>query len=158
MRFGLVVQEIDCADIGSSPLISMLSHMHRSRATMPDNVQLLYATKGSSLNIKEVLFANRILSIASEYAASRLQVQFFLTEASDAKDMSPSQQTDLSNVLSKNGRMTRQDIEEALGDVQDRQDTVCYVCGPRQMTDELVEMVGKMEGMEAERVLCEKWW
>lgn len=138
--------------------MSMLSHMHRSRATMPDNVQLLYATKGSSLNIKEVLFANRILSIASEYAASRLQVQFFLTEVADAKDVPTEQTTDLNNVLSKNGRMMRQDIEEALGDVEDRRDTVCYVCGPRQMTDELVEMVGKMAGMEAERVLCEKWW
>jgi len=125
---------------------------------MPDNVQLLYATKGSSLNIKEVLFANRILSIASEYAASRLQVQFFLTEVADAKDVPTEQTTDLNNVLSKNGRMMRQDIEEALGDVEDRRDTVCYVCGPRQMTDELVEMVGKMAGMEAERVLCEKWW
>jgi len=61
-------------------------------------------------------------------------------------------------VLSKTGRISRQDIEEALGDVEDRRDTVCYVCGPRQMTDELVETVGKMEGMEAERVLCEKWW
>jgi len=125
---------------------------------MPDNVQLLYATKGSSLKIKEVLFANRILSIASEYAASRLQVQFYLTTARDAKVSGTAEKADLNNVLSKTGRISRQDIEEALGDVEDRRDTVCYVCGPRQMTDELVETVGKMEGMEAERVLCEKWW
>lgn len=125
---------------------------------MPDNVQLLYATKGSSLNIKEVLFANRILSIASEYSASRLQAQFFLTTAPGAKETAPKEKADLNNVLSKTGRITRQDIEDALGDVEDRKDTVCYICGPRQMTDELVEMVSKMEGMNTERVLCEKWW
>ena len=146
--------------------MSMLAHMHRSRATMPDNVQLLYASKGTSLDIKHVLFANRILNIASEYSASRLQVQFFLTtttttvapNAEQSSTTTVAEQVDLDNVSSHTGRISRRHIEEALGDVAGRRDVVCYVCGPRQMTDELVDMVGKMDGMEAERVLCEKWW
>lgn len=39
-----------------------------------------------------------------------------------------------------------------------REGTVCYVCGPRKMTDEVVEFLGRQEGMEEGRVLCEKWW
>lgn len=39
-----------------------------------------------------------------------------------------------------------------------REGTVCYVCGPQKMTDEVVEFLGEQEGMETGRVLCEKWW
>lgn len=41
---------------------------------------------------------------------------------------------------------------------EDREGTVCYVCGPQKMTDEVVEILGRQEGMEKGRVLCEKWW
>lgn len=37
-------------------------------------------------------------------------------------------------------------------------ETVVYVCGPAGMTDEFVEIVSGIEGMERERVFCEKWW
>lgn len=39
-----------------------------------------------------------------------------------------------------------------------REGTVCYVCGPQKMTDEVVEFLGEQGGMEKGRVLCEKWW
>jgi hypothetical protein len=39
-----------------------------------------------------------------------------------------------------------------------RDGTVCYVCGPQRMTDEVVAFLGEQEGMERARVLCEKWW
>jgi hypothetical protein len=39
-----------------------------------------------------------------------------------------------------------------------REGTVCYVCGPQRMTDEVVEFLRRQEGMEKGRVLCEKWW
>jgi hypothetical protein len=39
-----------------------------------------------------------------------------------------------------------------------REGTICYVCGPQKMTDEVVEFLGEQEGMEKGRVLCEKWW
>ena len=39
-----------------------------------------------------------------------------------------------------------------------REGTVCYVCGPQKMTDEVVEFLGRQVGMAPGRVLCEKWW
>lgn len=41
---------------------------------------------------------------------------------------------------------------------RDRSGTVCYVCGPPNMTDDLVSFLSRQPGMAQERVLCEKWW
>lgn len=41
---------------------------------------------------------------------------------------------------------------------RDRSGTVCYVCGPPAMTDELVSFLVQQPGMAEDRVLCEKWW
>lgn len=63
------------------------------------------------------------------------------------------------------GRMREGDLVGALDgwqrggeSGQGRDGTVCYVCGPQRMTDEVVEFLGRQEGMEEGRVLCEKWW
>lgn len=40
----------------------------------------------------------------------------------------------------------------------DRDSVVAYVCGPAGMTDEVVDVLSKAEGMEQGRVLCERWW
>lgn len=48
--------------------------------------------------------------------------------------------------------------QNVFGGGHDRESTVCYVCGPPQMTDEIVAMLRKQEGMNESRVLCEKWW
>ncbi|CAG8070798.1 unnamed protein product [Penicillium salamii] len=38
-------------------------------------------------------------------------------------------------------------------------DTVCYVCGPPQMTDSFVEKLRGMLGEDGERrIFFEKWW
>lgn len=44
------------------------------------------------------------------------------------------------------------------GAEHDRQRTVCYVCGPPTMTDEVVEFMRHQPRMADDRVLCEKWW
>lgn len=54
-------------------------------------------------------------------------------------------------------RIMREDLVSAVGR-GDRTGTVCYVCGPAGMTDEFVEVLRELEGMEERRVLCEKWW
>lgn len=63
------------------------------------------------------------------------------------------------------GRIGERDLVGALdgwkktgGVGEGREGTVCYVCGPQRMTDEVVEFLGRQEGMEEGRVLCEKWW
>ena len=42
--------------------------------------------------------------------------------------------------------------------LQDRSRTICYVCGPPNMTDDFVAYLVRQQGMAEERVLCEKWW
>ena len=59
-------------------------------------------------------------------------------------------------------RLAEDDLVRALDgygkQASDRSSTVCYVCGPPQMTDETVALLRKQPGMAEERVLCEKWW
>ena len=55
-------------------------------------------------------------------------------------------------------RFGREDLMSALGPVEDRKNAVAYVCGPAAMTDGVVKVLEEAEGMEKERVLCEKWW
>jgi len=61
-------------------------------------------------------------------------------------------------IFERCGRMTREDLMEALGPVEERNQTLCYVCGPPQLTDWAVHELKNAEGVEDERVLCEKWW
>ena len=44
------------------------------------------------------------------------------------------------------------------GKEDNRAGTVCYVCGPPTMTDQVVAFLARQPGMVPERVLCEKWW
>lgn len=55
-------------------------------------------------------------------------------------------------------RFQEKDLETALGPVAERESVVAYVCGPPPMTDWAVDVLGKAEGMDERRVLCEKWW
>ena len=47
---------------------------------------------------------------------------------------------------------------DAIGLVDGRKGVVAYVCGPPPLTDWAVDVLRGAEGMEKERVLCEKWW
>ena len=63
------------------------------------------------------------------------------------------------NLSISHGRITITDLERAIGTTaEQRAATLCYVCGPRAMTDEVVAAVRGMEGMDKGNVLCEKWW
>lgn len=55
-------------------------------------------------------------------------------------------------------RITKSDLAEAVGSVQSRNRTVVYVCGPQAMTDEVVDFLKGLPGMDRGKVLCEKWW
>ena len=64
------------------------------------------------------------------------------------------------------GRIEYQDLIRALDGYAERSSptevlrskTVCYVCGPPNMTDEFVSFLARQPGMDEKRVLCEKWW
>jgi len=58
----------------------------------------------------------------------------------------------------KRKRIHDTDLLDALGPVEERKGTVCYICGVPTMTDKFVEKAKKAEGMEEANVLSEKWW
>ena len=51
---------------------------------------------------------------------------------------------------------SRRILEEDLVAAATDPDTVCYVCGPPPMTDNFVDVLGRIVG--AERVFHERWW
>ncbi len=55
-------------------------------------------------------------------------------------------------------RIERSDLIAALGDKEKRDQVLCYVCGPAAMTDAFVKLLREVQGMDANKVLCEKWW
>jgi len=61
-------------------------------------------------------------------------------------------------IFEQYGRMEQKNLIEALGPVEERKGVVAYVCGPPEMTDWAVQELADAEGVEKERVLCEKWW
>lgn len=58
-------------------------------------------------------------------------------------------------------RISKEDVVSALG--EDKKDSAVYVCGVPTMTDEFAKLLTSPEesgglGMDADRVLFEKWW
>lgn len=64
----------------------------------------------------------------------------------------------MGKIRCKQRRVSRQDVLDVLGPVEERHGTLCYICGVPTMTDELVEVAQQAEGMDRENVLFERWW
>jgi NAD(P)H-flavin reductase len=45
-----------------------------------------------------------------------------------------------------------------VGNKVEAKSTVFYVCGPPDMTDEIVEFLKAQDAVDPDKVLCEKWW
>lgn len=91
------------------------------------------------------------------------ELRLFLTgvELKDIQKMDPNeeQKRQLNTAMKvQAGRITEKDLDEVLGEVPGRERTLVYVCGPKTMTDTFVEYISSREGMEKQRVMCEKWW
>ena len=126
---------------------------------MLPEVQFLYSTKlpppppiRSELHPEDILFLPKLMEIDSLRLQS-FRLELFVTNTDDKNES-------MIKLLPEHHprRMTQDDILKALGDPEQRESTVCYICGPPQMTDETVTFVSDLEGMEGSRVLCEKWW
>ncbi|KAH0493672.1 hypothetical protein TgHK011_000329 [Trichoderma gracile] len=162
--------------VGVNPLVSMLSYIADNKQTTPlvDDVVFLYASKmPRSGKLSDILFLDRI---TRSFGEGKVQgrVKLFVTGGDDATSSpsSSSQQGMLGGTRTTiaagtrremNGttvevqkrRITSEDVEDAVGDGRDP-GTVVYVCGPRGMTDELVERLAGF--IDPRRVLTEKWW
>lgn len=148
--------------VGVNPVMSMLSAMYGLGpgvvGGMVKSVRVLYTTR--KRDGEEVLFYERIRTIAEAYEGSEdIDFRFVLHETGgEGASGADSHVGGTKSVEHKLRRIGHGDLLDCLGPREDRENTVVYVCGPPEMTDDFVEVFGKAEGMEQRRVLCEKWW
>lgn len=120
---------------------------------MRRRVRVLYASKREEGG--HILFERRLESIARRWeAVDGVDLQLAFWETGEA----PRDESDDGVVKRRKGRITHDDLMEALGPEDQRVNTVVYVCGVPDMTDDFVEVLRHAKGMDERRVLCEKWW
>ena len=147
--------------------MSILSHVHTEPPPSLRSVHLLYSSKvPSSGDPASILFLPRLQSIFGSSTVAGWTLQLFLTRIQKLSTSrvlpytsSPedSEQRSSTQTIHRR-RMKHEDALDALGPVGERGSTMAYVCGPRDMTDEVVDLLRGAEGMTEERVRCEKWW
>lgn len=147
--------------------MSILSHIHTEPPPFLGSVHVLYSSRvPSSGDQASILFLPRLHSIFSSSTAAKWKLQLFLTkfkgsitpEVSHHVSSAQPLEQQISNRKIHRRRMKHEDALDALGPVSERGSTTAYVCGPRDMTDEVVDLLRGAEGMTEERVRCEKWW
>jgi hypothetical protein len=150
-----------------SPFMSILSEFHLDPPPFLQSVHLLYSSRvPPNGDHQSLLFRHRLDPIFSSSMATRWRLELYLTNrktppisAINRYASSPeSAEPQPPNQKIHSRRMSHGDAIDALGPVTDRGGVVAYVCGPREMTDEMVGVLRGAEGMAEERVLCEKWW
>ena len=164
----------------SSPLISILTHLATTFETLP-SINFLYTTRldPSATSYSSILFLDRLCKIYTTLDPERCSLGLYLTSPSPLQDtkllvltqtllewyLASLRLQEDSNFPSDNKHITMYprrisygDLDSALGPIKERSGVLAYVCGPPEMTDEIVGVLKASEGMSAERVLCEKWW
>ncbi|GKZ29217.1 hypothetical protein AbraIFM66950_003830 [Aspergillus brasiliensis] len=167
--------------VGINPLISMLSHLNNGdEIALPHpsfNIRFLYSTKlprkeeekegtvtssSDSSSLEQILFLSRLRQIiASQSQVRRLQISLDLFITDNGLDRSSlTGSAEPEDLTLHTRRINRDDLRKAIsgpdGSVEAEQ-TVCYVCGPPGMTDEVVNSLEDFLG-DKERVYYEKWW
>jgi predicted ferric reductase len=154
--------------VGINPLISILSHLIRLEASQrPEEIHFLYGTKTSESepDPQSILFLPRLMDLVGMAAEpANVTLSLFLTGPTGYEGGEKIEHGKLPNWTWAR-RIGKGDLVDALDGwrggeegEEGRHGTVCYVCGPQKMTDEVVEFLGEQQGMERGRVLCEKWW
>lgn len=156
--------------VGINPIMSMLEHLHLEsllKQSEIHEVRLLYGARAREG--EAIVFYDRIAGILNKYKTSApdapladcdYRMAMYLTGGStwSPNGVSALDRLDTDHVDHKYQRITHTDLMEALGPVAVRRHTVAYICGPPKMTDEFVDILTRVEGMDSRRVLCEKWW
>lgn len=112
--------------------------------------------------LNQILFLPRIRQIIRAQGQShrlRISLDLYLT-ASTAARLTPADAP--ADLTIHPRRIQKQDLVSAIvgGDGNlDPRESVAYVCGPPQMTDEMVDLLKGILGESGEqRVFFEKWW
>ena len=163
--------------VGINPIMSMLSYAHENYSNL--EVRVVYSTKVPSreTNPTEVLFLPEMLElfrIPRSETTKRPSRAFFLRAQSMGPDMGTQNATPISPlmaltlpkidsdtevpVLAWTHRIDETALSSAVGNQTMAQHSVFYVCGPPDMTDELVDHLKQQPNVMENRVLCEKWW
>ena len=149
--------------------MSILSHLAEpdQAVTLPETVRLLYSTRiDEGGELEKVLFLPRLRRIFDAWnsrgegvkpAKGEYLADLHLTSDPAATVEGLTQMPLGPGLRIQTGRISRNELKEVIGPTVERRETVCYVCGPAVMTDEMVDFLEKEEGMVG-RVLCEKWW
>ena len=155
--------------VGVNPIISMLGAMDWKGIDMVEGkaawgqsngvggmrqrVRVLYSSKREKEG--KILFEDRLEGITSRWENVQgvdMLLSFFETGDGAIEEKHKGV------VKRRKGRIQNEDLFDALGPQDQRKNTVVYVCGVPEMTDEFVEILSKAPGMDEKRVLCEKWW
>ncbi len=166
--------------MGINPLMSMLSFIGEYEEEVEDGgkcwrdlveVRVLYSVQdpggGGGDGVRDaarILFLERIVELF-ESGKVKGGLRLFLTGGGSASG-GEGGDAEREVVRCSSGvdvpfwgrRVAIRDVEEAVG--EDKEATMVYVCGVPTMTDEFVEALVSPEGlgMEANRVMFEKWW
>jgi NAD(P)H-flavin reductase len=129
----------------------MLDHLDRTDA-LPPKATFFYTTKGGQfpLDVDKILFLPKLVDIEAR-SKGRMSLRLFITDITENEEMDEQFRPHYCT-----RRLSGADLAGGLP--TDRTGTICYVCGPPTMTDEVVEFFRSQEGMTAARVYCEKWW
>ena len=154
----------------------MLSHIYETDT--PVEVRILYSTKvpASDTQPEEVLYLTRLLELFRKPRSvpTKNCIELFLTGTWDGSPLNRredepiyplmsltlpklSSETDVP-VTAWTHRIDDTALLSAVGREEEARHTVFYVCGPSDMTDEIVEYIQKQKHVDPARVLCEKWW
>lgn len=162
IKWVLIASCLESILTADSPLISIFSHLIRS-SSRPKEIHFVYTTKADeSLDRQRILFLPRLMDLVAAEADVNVTLSLFLTGLDDTGLIEHGKFPNRTFAR----RLRKEDLSLALdgyseqgGDTENhRAGTVCYVCGPPQMTDDFVAFLSRQPGMTEQRVLCEKWW
>ncbi|KAF1913504.1 hypothetical protein BDU57DRAFT_455224 [Ampelomyces quisqualis] len=162
--------------VGINPMMSMLSYIHENYPNL--EVRILYSTKVPSHETcpDEVLFLTQIMDLfrMPRVEKTKDRVELFFTGTWDGTQIGKRDEAPIQPLMSLTLPQIDSDTEvpitawthriddialsSAVGNELEAKNTVFYVCGPPDMTDEIVEFLKAQEAVDADRVLCEKWW
>ncbi len=150
--------------VGINPLMSIVSSLasqKKEKGKLGFHVKFLYTTKDLKRDASpsEILFLERLVSVFDVLGDER-QLELFLTSGQQEGEKIESRTLSVTGKQLKvqRRRIYDTDLLEALGPVEERVRTVCYICGVPSMTDEFVEKARNAKGINERNVLFEKWW
>ncbi|KAJ0420087.1 hypothetical protein BJY00DRAFT_313309 [Aspergillus carlsbadensis] len=158
--------------VGINPIMSMLSHLNNNDETTGSfhpslHIHILYSSKlphdaTPETALDQIPFLPRLHEIVRSRTQSqrlRITLDLFLTNNHDTSSAITTQP--LQDLTIQSRRISRDDLQKSVTGRDSHfkpEETVCYVCGPPQMTDEVVDILGDLLEGQKNGIYFEKWW